>query len=275
MKRTFSALLLVLLLVVISTSLFGCVDSDEMKTAKAEFTSQSKRVASQQAELKTKIAEGNITVAAKEKMLNPELLPKLETSISGGKAVIVEIPAMPKKLEDILAKTKDLKATDCTSQISAISDATKAVKDSIAQFKLVKQPSEAYVIQCLKTITDIKDISAVTEENDPNGHLNKDGGYSASVYFTSPLVDTSKAYFSKNDSVIEKGTDGGGCIEVYKTTAEAEKRAEYLATYDGGLFASGSHKVIGTVLVRTSNYMTASRQDKLEQKIIDALTKLP
>lgn len=266
---------MVLLLLTISASLFGCAESEEMRTAKMEFISQSKRVASQQAELKTKITEGDAIVAAKEKMLDPELLPKLETSISSGKAAIVKIPEMPKKLEDILAKTNNLKTTDYTSQISAITDATKAVKDSTAQYKLVNQPSEAYVIQCLKTISDIEAISAVTEENDPNGHLNKDGGYTASVYFTSPLVDTSKTYFSKNDSVIEKGTDGGGCIEVYKTTAEAEKRAEYLATYDGGMFASGSHKVIGTVLVRTSNYMTASKQDKLEQKIINVLTKLP
>ena len=37
---------------------------------------------------------------------------------------------------------------------------------------------------------------------------------------------------------------------------------DYLAAFDGGIFASGSHTVVGTVLVRTSNELTASQQKK-------------
>ena len=48
-----------------------------------------------------------------------------------------------------------------------------------------------------------------------------------------------------------------------------------MSAFDGGVLASGSHTVIGTVLVRTSNELTASQQKDLEAKIIAALTYLP
>ena len=73
-------------------------------------------------------------------------------------------------------------------------------------------------------------------------------------------------------SVIDQGTDGGGAIEVYATAEDAEKRRDYLATYDGGIFASGTHTVVGTVLVRTSNELKASEQQDMEAKLIAALT---
>ena len=71
-----------------------------------------------------------------------------------------------------------------------------------------------------------------------------------------------------------KGTDAGGAIEVYENVEDAEKRRDYLATFDGTIFANGTHTVIGTVLVRTSNELTATQQKELEQKVIDALTRL-
>lgn len=143
--------------------------------------------------------------------------------------------------------------------------------DSVAQVKLVTNPSEAFVIERLQGVEGIQDISAVTEENDPNGQLGKDGGYTATVYFTSPMVDQSKVF---GNSVIEKGTDGGGAIEVYANPSDANKRKDYLASFDGSVLSSGSHEVVGTVLVRTSNKLTASQQDQLESAIIEALTKL-
>ena len=72
--------------------------------------------------------------------------------------------------------------------------------------------------------------------------------------------------------MIDKGTDAGGSIEVYKTKSEATERNEYLAAFDGGILSSGSHTVIGTLVVRTSNELTASQQKSLEADIIAALT---
>lgn len=129
-------------------------------------------------------------------------------------------------------------------------------------------PSEAAVIECLEKVPGIFEIEAVTEENDPNGLLNKAGGYVACVYFSYVLVDEDELY---GDSLIDRGTDAGGCIEVYADKKDAKKRDEYLATFDGSPLSPGSHTVVGTVVVRTSNLLTASQQRFLESNVIAAL----
>ena len=48
--------------------------------------------------------------------------------------------------------------------------------------KLVN-PSEDYVISCLKTVNGVTDIEAATETHDPNEQLHKKGGYTAAIYF--------------------------------------------------------------------------------------------
>lgn len=127
-------------------------------------------------------------------------------------------------------------------------------------------PSSNTVVEAISKITDITDVKAVTESNDPNGELGKQGGYSGEVFFTEKsITDVDGA-----DS-IEKGTAGGGCIDIYPTASDAQKRDEYLAGFDGTALASGSHKVVGTLVIRTSNKLTASKQQALEQQIIDAL----
>lgn len=133
---------------------------------------------------------------------------------------------------------------------------------------LVDQPSEGYVVECLQKIPCVVEIEAVTEETDPMSQLNKPGGYTALVYFSYELVDQEKIY---GDTLIDKGTDAGGCIEVYTTEKDANERDEYLAVFDGGVLASGSHTVVGTVVVRTSNELTATQQKLLESNIIAAL----
>lgn len=51
--------------------------------------------------------------------------------------------------------------------------------------------------------------------------LHKAGGYTSAIFFTSDLVDTAANYIEDGDS-IEKGTDGGGCIEVFETEEDAQ-----------------------------------------------------
>ena len=123
----------------------------------------------------------------------------------------------------------------------------------------------------MKKVENIIDISAATEDNDPNKNLNKAGGYTAQVFFSSDLVNQSEVY---GTTIIEKGTAAGGSIEVYSNVEDANSRNEYLAAFDGGFFASGSHTVIGTVVVRTSDELTASQQKTLEANIIAALTEI-
>ncbi len=135
--------------------------------------------------------------------------------------------------------------------------------------QLVMAPTQTYVISCLEKVPGVMEVEAVTEENDPNNLLNKAGGYYASVYFSYQIIKQFDIY---GETLIEKGVDAGGCIEVYSTVESATSRNKYLATFDGTFLASGSHTVVGTMVVRTSNELLASQQNKLESNIISVLT---
>ena len=99
----------------------------------------------------------------------------------------------------------------------------------------------------------------------------RQGGYTAQIYFSYKLIDQSTV---DGNSIIDKGTDCGGSIEVYKTAKDANKRNEYLASFDGGLFSSGYHSVHGSVIIRISNLLTASQQKDLAAKILNSLVEL-
>lgn len=262
--------LAVLLIALCVLALVGC-ESEEVKTAKEAMNNEILRIEGQIEELQLEIENAEALVATDEVPLDSSVIPALEDAISEAKTVGFEAPSIPGGIDEIVSKTEELKSVDYASDMRALQDAEKAVNDSIEQMKLVTNPSEAFVIERLQGIEGVGEISAVTEDNDPNGNLGKEGGYTATVYFTSPLVDQGLVV---GDSVIEKGTQGGGAIEVYANVEDANKRNEYLASFDGGILASGSHTVVGTVLVRTSDELTASQQDRLEVSIIEALTRL-
>lgn len=163
--------------------------------------------------------------------------------------------------------------------------------------KLVN-PSEEYVITCLKTVSGITDIEAATETHDPNGNLHKKGGYTAAIYFRIDQIEITEEeedwgedelhklyYLNVNGkkeelyiedgldikSPIDIGTQGGGQIEVYASAKEAKERDEYLTSFDGSAFTSGYHTVVGSMVIRTSEYLTASQQQQLADGIIAAL----
>ena len=135
-------------------------------------------------------------------------------------------------------------------------------------------PSQDFVVSRLGKVPGVSDMEPVTEANDPNRRLNKTGGYTAAVYFHFGGVDGIEEVNSALPS-IEIGTDGGGCIEVYRTVEDANKRNDYLASFDGqGVLDTGSHKVLGTVIIRTSHFLTASQQNALTDEIEAILTEL-
>ena len=236
---------------------------EEYDTAKTELEGKN-------AELETLISDSEALISEGKTALDETLIPALETSISETKTVEQEVPDMPDSAEDILSAVATMNAVDYTDAMTKLSESKAALEKSIKQYELVDNPTEAYVIECLSKVEHVADISAVTEDNDPNGNLNKPGGYTATVYYSDDRISLDTAIYGV--SVIDQGTDGGGAIEVYSTVEDAEKRRDYLATYDGGILASGTHTVIGTVLVRTSNELKASEQQDMEAKIIAALT---
>ena len=111
----------------------------------------------------------------------------------------------------------------------------------------------------------------MTEDNDPNGQFGKQGGYTAQVFFSLDMVDQNNVY---GTTIIDKGTDCGGSIEVYSTVEDAESRNSYLAGFDGSILASGYHEVVGTCIVRVSNELPASKQKEMSEMIIQRLTSL-
>lgn len=219
-----------------------------------------------------------------QELVDNEDKPLDETTIDAAKEALknagaskIVIGEMPKATKDILSRTKELSTpVDYSDELTALSTAYTNLENSKKQYKQVVNPSEEFVMQRILTVDDVADARAVTEDQDPNGNLHKAGGYTSTIYFESKTVNQSDVYVSGKyaDVLIDKGTDAGGAIEVYENVEDAEKRRDYLATYDGTIYANGTHTVIGTVLVRTSNKLMATQQKELEQKVIDALTRL-
>lgn len=203
--------------------------------------------------------------------LDETLIPALETAISEALASKKDIPDMPDTEEDIINTSNQINAVNYDSVLSNLSEKQSALEKSIKQYALVDNPSEAYIIQCLSRVANVVDIAAATEDNDPNGKLGKQGGYTAQVYFSSDLIEQSGVY---GTTLLEKGTAGGGSIEVYTTVDYAKNRNTYLSAFDGGILSNGSHTVIGTVVVRISDKLTASQQKELEKNVIASLTQV-
>ena len=227
--------------------------------------------------LDTEIKKLQELVDNTDKPLDENTIDAAKEALKNAGAAKVVVGEMPNSTDDIVTKTKELSApVDYSDKIADLTTAYTNLENSKKQYKQVTNPSEDFVMQRILTVDDVVDARAVTEDQDPNGNLHKAGGYTSTIYFESKKVDQSKVYVSGDykDVLIDKGTDAGGAIEVYSTVEDAEKRRDYLATYDGTIFANGTHTVIGTVLVRTSNELTASQQKELEQRVIEALTKL-
>ena len=185
---------------------------------------------------------------------------------------MVIVPKIPTKTSDINKSIKDLpKTVDYSDNQKELKLALSNFKESINKNKLVTNPSSDFVIKKLKSIPTITGVEAATESNDPNGSLNKPGGYTSAIYFTDSEVQDQ----IDGSDIIAKGTDAGGQIEVYKSPEEAQKRNTYLSAFDGvGLFNFGSHEVCGTCVIRTSSKLTATQQKELTKKIVDSLTQL-
>ena len=266
MKKTLAAVMALTLML----ALVGCAKSEEEQAAEDTFNAEVSRIQAELEERDTDVEAAQAVVDDERLALDDTLKPALQTAISDANAIEFEAPKVPKSVNEINEATEELRQISYTEQLQSLKDATQALSDSIRKYELVNAPDESYVIKCLETIKDINGIAAATEEHDPNGNLHKSGGYTAQVYFSSPLVDHS---YMDND-IIEAGTEGGGSVEVYETAEYAQRRDEYLGGFDGTITDSGSHTVIGTCIVRTSDKLTATQQKELEAAIVEALTKV-
>lgn len=162
---------------------------------------------------------------------------------------------------------------DYASVLEELRNALQSYQTSVQSLNQITAPADEFVIERLQGVDTITKIEAVTEDHDPNGQLNKQGGYIGCIYFRDNQIDADSLYLEGGkEDVIEIGTVGGGAIEVFQTPEEAEARNQYLAGFDGaGFLSPGSHQVEGTLVVRTSGDLTATQQKELTGKIVAAL----
>lgn len=244
--------------------------------AVAAFNSAVDGLAQRNEEVDSAIGRLQELMGSGEDPYDSSTLDAASEAIGSAQGAKQEAPEMPGDTAEIVAATEEIESMgDYSEQLEALATAQENLQRSIDQLAQVTNPSEQFVIERLTGLPNIVGIEAVTEDNDPNGMLNKQGGYTSTVYFSSDLVDQPDMYASDGYTGIPAiGTDGGGSVEVYSTVEDAVERDAYLAVFDGGMFSSGSHTVAGTCVIRTSNYMTASQQSEMEQNIIDSLIRL-
>lgn len=184
--------------------------------------------------------------------------------------------------EDVMERSAQLEektvpdppsAPDYANAIEGLRDALQLYQMSVQSLNQITAPADEFVIERLQGVDTITKIEAVTEDHDPNGQLNKQGGYIGCIYFRDNQIEPDSLYLEDGEEdVIEIGTEGGGSIEIFQTPEEAEARNQYLAGFDGaGFLSPGSHQVEGTLVVRTSDNLTATQQKELTEKIVAAL----
>ncbi|SUO72665.1 EbhA [Streptococcus pyogenes] len=236
------------------------------------FNKAVKTVQTKNKALKSDIAKAEKLVKSNQQPLDTKTLDSLKATVATAKSGLRKIPRVANKTKAINKQTKMLnQPIDYSKATQSLADSSSAYTTSVRQLNQITSPSQAFIEERLKEIPTITGIQSVTEANDPNGNLNKQGGYIASVYFTDNQVTET---VDGND-IIAKGSDGGGNVEVYKTAKEAESRNTYISAFDGqGMLNPGSHYVYGTLVIRTSRYLTASQQTALTNAIYNKLIEI-
>lgn len=272
-KKTLLGLTAAIAIIVIGICVWYFQVKKPHDLAETKFNAAVKEVEAKNTELTSAMNDAQKILDKKEAVYDNTTKEAFITALSDAKAAQRKIPDLPKKTADINAETKKLsEPLDYSSVINAISEKQTAYQNSVLQMKQITNPNEDFVIQRLKGIPNISGYQAVTEDHDPNGNLNKQGGYTSTVYFSTPLIDQSSVY---GNDIVDKGTECGGAIEVYASEEDAEKRDSYLASFDGaGMLNSGSHKVLGTIVIRTSTKLTATQQNKFTNNITNKLLEL-
>lgn len=272
-KKTLLGLIAAIAIIVIGICVWYFQVKKPHDLAETKFNAAVKEVEAKNTELTSAMNDAQKILDKKEAVYDNTTKEAFITALSDAKAAQRKIPDLPKKTADINAETKKLsEPLDYSSVINAISEKQTAYQNSVLQMKQITNPNEDFVIQRLKGIPNISGYQAVTEDHDPNGNLNKQGGYTSTVYFSTPLIDQSSVY---GNDIVDKGTECGGAIEVYASEEDAEKRDSYLASFDGaGMLNSGSHKVLGTIVIRTSTQLTATQQNEFTNNIANKLLEL-
>lgn len=261
----------VALILIVTFTLLGLTHFNETwKDATYNFKVVSNKLERMNDELDSLIQKSENLVETKDTALDEEKRAVLKGAILDAKKGKKEISKKPLLAKDIELATSTMEEIDYTEIVKSLEEAYKNFEKSIKQYKLVDNPTEEYLLSRLKTVKGIFNITAYTEETDVDKHLNKAKWYYSKIAFQHEDITDSAIEYGY--SITEVGNPAGGCVEAFKTVEDAERRNQEMQSYEGTVRSPGTHKVIGTVLVRTSEDLTTAKQKELEQAIIDALT---
>lgn len=259
-----------ILLIVVFTLLGLTYFNETWKDATHNFEVVSNKLERMNNELDSLIQKSENIVETEDIALNEETRAILKGAISDAKQARKEVSRKPLLAKDIEIATNMMEQVDYTDIVKSLEEKYNDFDKSIKQYKLVDNPTEEYLLSRLKTVKGIFNITAYTEETDTNKYLNKAKWYYSKIVFQHEDVQHSAIEYGH--PIEEVGNSAGGCVEAFKTVEDAERRNQELQSQEGTVRSPGSHKVIGTVLVRTSDDLTTAKQKELEQAIIDALT---
>lgn len=271
MKKKIIAIIAILL-VISSGSAYYFLSYVPHQEAVTSYDKAVKKVKATNKTLQVAIDEAEKLVKSNQQPLDAKSLDNLKATIKAANNDLRKIPKMSDKTDAIKEQAEELdQPLDYSASIQSLTDSSTAYTNSVKQLTQITNPNQRFVEERLKEVDTVTGVQSVTEANDPNGNLNKQGGYTASIYFTDSQVTEAV----EGADIVAKGTDAGGNIEVYKTAEEAQARNTYLSAFDGqGLLNPGAHYVYGTVVIRTSRHLTASQQAALTEKIYNKLIEL-
>ena len=192
------------------------------------------------------------------------------------KSSIDFIKDLPSKAESVDMKRFEVLENNFSEDqfIKELDGITEKLDNLSSSYNVVKQitaPSQQWVIDRIKGVKNLTGQEAVSKNNDPNKLLGIEGGYSSCIYFTVKNIDSSKI---AGNSIVAKGTDAGGAIEVYPDLESAKARCEYLSGFDNTLLYSGSYVLVGTMVIRTSYKLSDKEQVDLTNDIVTAFTAI-
>ena len=141
-----------------------------------------------------------------------------EAAVEKAMETIPEVPEVP----------------DYTEQVEAVEKAQKAYTDSVQMLTNVTAPPDTFVKDRLAKIDTVVQAQAVTKDNDPNGLLGKEDGYTGCVYFLDDRIDRSllpqeafeKEQEKKKDKDSDNEKDKGSDNEKEKDKEIEKKKAE-------------------------------------------------
>ncbi|MBO4336678.1 MAG: hypothetical protein J5842_01225 [Lachnospiraceae bacterium] len=181
-----------------------------------------------------------------------------------------QIPEAEEETTDIQTEAEGLSGNTVSDNTQSEDETSMsgATEEDTGSDDILIDPDEEFILSRLEKVKRITSFMPATEDNDPNGRLHREDGYKSAVFFSTAYFDPSDI---RGETIVDKGTEAGGVIEVYATQELAMDRAYYLSYYDETVWANGTHAVIGSIVIRLSDRLTEWQQRELEAGIIKAL----